>query len=321
MTPGSRASSWFAPAPPTVAIEIAARRVTVVELGRAGGGAVVSAHATEALPPDAVVPGLINENIAAPAVVADALRRALDRAGLRSTRRAALIVPDSTARVSLLPFEQLPARPADLDQLIRWQLKKATGFPLIDAQVSHFVAHAEGSTTTIAAMVARRTVIAEYEAVAAAAGIQAGVVDLASLNVMNAIMAAGATVSGDWLVVCLAAEATTLAILRGQQLMFYRHRAAVDEEPLSALVHQTAMFHEDRLGGTKFGRVWLCGAGLLDGRADQVRKEIGDRLSVPVENVDVRPAAELRDRAGAGPDILDALAAPVGMLLRERKAA
>ncbi|HEX5216175.1 MAG TPA: pilus assembly protein PilM [Vicinamibacterales bacterium] len=320
MTPGSRSSSWFAPAPPTVAIEIAARRVTVVGLGRSGGGSVVAAHASEALPDDAVVPGLTTDNIPTPAVVVDALRRALERAGLRSTRRAALIVPDSVARVSLLPFEQLPGRQADLDQLIRWQLKKATPFPIDDAQVSYFVAHAEGAVTTMAAVVARRAVVMQYEAVAAAAGVQAGVVDLASLNVMNTIMAAGATGPGDWLVVCLAAEATTLSILRGQQLMFYRHRTAVDEEPLSALVHQTAMFHEDRLGGTKFGRVWLCGAG-VSARADQLRHEIGDRLGVPVETVDVRPAADLTDRAGVGPEILDALAAPVGMLLRERKAA
>ena len=318
MTSGSRSTSWLAPAPPTVAIEIAARRVTVVQLGQAGGGEIVAAHASEALPADAVLPGLTTDNILEPQAVVDALRRALDRAGLRSTRRAGLIVPDSIARLSLLPFEQLPARQADLDQLIRWQLKKATPFPIDDAQVSHFVAHVEGSVTTMAAIVARRAVVAQYEAVAAAAGVQTGVVDLASLNVMNTIMGAGASVPGDWLVVCLAAEATTVAILRGQQLMFYRHRTAVDEEPLSALVHQTAMFHEDRLGGTKFARVWLCGGG-SSARVDQLRREIGDRLSVPVETVDLRPAAGLRD--GASPDLLDALAAPVGMLLRERKVA
>ena len=316
MTSGSRSTSWLAPAPPTVAIEIAARRVTVVELGRSGGGAVVAAHATEALPADAVMPGLTTDNIPQPAIVVDALRRALDRAGLRSTRRAGLIVPDSIARLSLLPFEQLPGRPADLEKLIRWQLKKATPFPIDDAQVSHFVAHVDGPVTTMAAIVARRAVVAQYEAVAAAAGVQTGVVDLASLNVMNTIMSGGATAPGDWLVVCLAAEATTLAILRGQQLMFYRHRTALDEEPLSALVHQTAMFHEDRLGGTRFARVLLCGGG-TGGRIDQLRQEIGGRLGVAVETVDLRSAAG--DRAGA--DVLDALAAPVGMLLRERKAA
>lgn len=313
------AASWLAPAPPTVAIEIASRRVTVVEVSR--GAAAVSAHASEALPPEAVVPALGGVNVQNPGLVTDALKRALDRAGLRSTSRAALVVPDSVARVTLLTFEQLPARAADLDQLIRWQLKKATPFPIEEAQVSSFKAHTAGTATAMAAIISRRDVIAQYEAVAGAAGIHAGIVDLASVNVLNALLGAGMAGAGDWLLVTLAPEATTLAIMRGQELMFYRHRAAVEEEPLSALVHQTAMYHEDRLGGSRFDRVWLCGAALLPGGADLARREITDRLGVPVEAVDVRPAAELRDRAGASPELLDALAAPIGVLLRERKAA
>ena len=100
--------------------------------------------------------------------------------------------------------------------------------------------------------------------------------------------------------------------------MFYRHRTAVDDETLSALVHQTAMYHEDRLGGQSFDRVWLCGAGA---GADEARWQISSRLGMAVESVDVRPAADVRDRAVATPEVLDALAAPVGLLIRERRAA
>ncbi len=102
--------------------------------------------------------------------------------------------------------------------------------------------------------------------------------------------------------------------------MFYRHRTAVDEEPLGALVHQTAMYHEDRLGG-RFARVWLCGGTFVGSSAEMARDEISDRLGVPAEVVDVRPGAELRDRMHASVDMLDLLAAPVGVLLRDRKAA
>jgi hypothetical protein len=173
----------------------------------------------------------------------------------------------------------------------------------------------------MASVVARRDVIAQYEAIVTAAGLHAGIVDLASFNVMNAVIGAGAAGQGDWLVVSIAPEATTLAIMRGQELMFYRHRANVEEEPLGALVHQIAMYHEDRLGGSKFARVWVCGAALADGGADHARREITGQLGVPVEAVDIRPAAALSDRVSASPDLLDALAAPVGVLLRERKAA
>jgi len=320
MRPPLRSSSWLTPPAPTVAVEIASRRVTVVEIGASAGGAVVTAFATEPLPEGAIAPALTGVNIANVEVVADGLRRALDRAGLRSARKAALIVPDGVARLSLLPFEQLPPRASDLEQLVRWQVRKATPFPIEEAQVSHFVANNENGTT-LAAVVARRDVIAQYESVTSAAGIHAGVVDLASLNVMNAVMAAGAAATGDWLLVCLAVEGTTLAILRGQQLLFYRHRAAVDEEPLSALVHQTAMYHEDRLGGSKFARVWLSGSALVSAGVEDLRRDISERLGLAADTVDIRPAADVRDRVSATVDVLDALAAPVGVLLRDRKAA
>lgn len=316
-------SSFFAPAPPSVAIEIARGRVAVAALGRTSGKHSVTAYATEDLPTDAVTPALTGVNIPDVAVVANALKQALDRAGLRSTSRAALIIPDSTTRVSLLTFDQVPPRAADLDQLIRWQLKKATPFPIDEAQISHFAAgQAAGGGASVAAMAARRDVIGQYEAVTAAVGVHAGVVDLASFSVMNAVIGAGAASAADWLIVHLAADATSLAILRGADLLFYRHRLAVDQEPLSALVHQTAMYHEDRLGGGAFARVWLSGAG-ADGvdALRHAREDIAARLGVTVETVDIRPAAPLRDRIEATPDVLDTLAAPVGMLLREQRAA
>jgi len=316
----SAVSSIFAPPPPSVAIELASRRVTVVEIGRGAKGASVVGYASEPLPPQAIVPSATAANIPNPGAVAEALGKALERAGVRATKRAALIIPDSAARVALITLEQVPAKTADIDQLLRWQMKKGTPYPVEDAQLSWTVAHRTATATVMATTIARREVIAEYEAAATKVGVHAGLVDLASLNVMNAVIAANAASPSDWLLVTMAPEATTLAIGRGADLMFYRQRANAGEEPLSALVHQTAMYHEDRLGGTKFSRVWLCGGG-VGHDADLVRAEINKRLGVPVEAVDVRAAADLGGRVGASTDVLDALAAPLGVLLRDRKAA
>jgi type IV pilus assembly protein PilM len=303
-----------------VAIEIASRRITVAAWGSAAGRPAITGHASETLPEDAVVAAVAGTNIPNPSVITDALRRAFERAGLGSPKRAALIVPDAIARVSLLHFDSVPARPAELDQLVKWQLRKATPFPLEEAVVEHVPANAEGAGATYAAIVARRDVLAEYEAAVSAAGVHPGVVDLASFNIMNAVVGAGGAPAGDWLLVCLAREGTTIAILRGGALLFHRHRAAIDDEPLSALVHQTAMYHEDRLGGSAFERVWLSGAAIAGGDADRIRREISDRLGVSAATVDVRPAASVRDASVPSADVLDALAAPVGMLIREHAA-
>ena len=52
----------------------------------------------------------------------------------------------------------------------------------------------------------------------------------------------------------------TLAILRGPHLIFFRNRAAETDGTLADLVHQTAMYYEDRLSGGGFARVLLAGA-------------------------------------------------------------
>jgi Tfp pilus assembly PilM family ATPase len=300
--------------PPSVAIEIASRRVTVVELTSASTNGL--RHASEALPPGAVDPALTGVNIRQSDVVADALGRALDKAGLAGTRRAALVVPDSIARVSLVTLAELPARQADLDQVIRWQLRKSTPFPMESAVLSHFLAAREGEGATMATIVARTDVVTQYEAVVRAFGIHPGIVDLAGLNVMNAVMGSDIVPEGDWLLVHLSGEATTLAILRGSSLLFYRHRTAVDEESLGSLVHQTAMYHEDRLGGGTFSRVWISGD-----EAIQARHEVGQRLGLEASTVDIRGGMGLGRGFEATQELLDALAAPVGVLLREWRAA
>src|SRR5688572_32542193 len=95
---------------PATAIEIAGTRVTVVGLTNGPQGPVVHGWASEPLAPGAVVPSLTALNIVDAGAVKGALDRALSRAGLKA-RRAALVIPDLAAKVTLVPFDTMPARP------------------------------------------------------------------------------------------------------------------------------------------------------------------------------------------------------------------
>ena len=59
----------------------------------------------------------------------------LDRLSSRP-KRIALVLPDTVGKLSLVRFEKVPAKVEDLDQLIRWQVRKAAPFKIEDAQVS-----------------------------------------------------------------------------------------------------------------------------------------------------------------------------------------
>jgi type IV pilus assembly protein PilM len=317
----SRLPSFLASAPPSVGIEIASDRVTAVALGRQGGGYTVAGYAVERLMPGVVTPALNSINVHDEEAAATAVRSALEKLGTRA-RRVALVIPDTAAKVSLLRFEKVPGA-SDLDQLIRWQVRKAAPFKPEEAEISWVPASAlpEGGREFLVTL-ARRDIIESYERACAAAGAQAGIVDLATLNLINAVLAAPATApSEDWLVVHVAPEYATLAIVRGRDLIFFRTRQLETDADLADLVHQTAMYHEDRLGGSRFARVVLSGASARGADVgERARKGVEERLGVRVEPLDFRGGAAFVDRIAAGAELLDALAPAVGVVLRERVA-
>jgi hypothetical protein len=57
---------------------------------------------------------------------------------------------------------------------------------------------------------------------------------------------------GDWLIVHIRPEYTSIAIMRGSDLIFFRTAAEGDPEPLADVVHQTAMYYQDRLSVTAY---------------------------------------------------------------------
>jgi type IV pilus assembly protein PilM len=271
-----------------------------------------------------VTPSLTAPNIAQPRIVAAALRRVLDRLGGRP-KRIALAVPDSIAKVSFLRFEKVPDRTSDLDELVRWQVRKSAPFRVEDAQLTYLpgLRGDDGSTEFVVVM-ARKDIVREYEAVCEEAGVQAGIVDLATFNVINAVLAGTEPPQEDWLLVHVTPEDATMAILRAEHLVFFRNRAADGEASLADMVHQTAMYYEDRLSGSGFSRVMLAGGGSpgSDGSqdAEYLRLTLEQRLGTKVDPVDPRTAARLMDRITVNTDLLDTLAPLVGLLARERAA-
>src|SRR5262249_58459609 len=128
---------------------------------------------------------------------------------------------------------------------------------------------------------ARVDIVDSYMRACAEAGAEAGVVDLASLNLINAALAAGLEASGDMLLVHVAPDYATLAIVRDKHLIFFRMRQLDADADLADLVHQTAMYYEDRLYGAKFSRVVLSGAsGRGADAGERLRRTIEDRMAV-----------------------------------------
>lgn len=334
------AAGFFQTPPPDVAIEIDADHVAAARLvsrgGARAGRASFAAHAIEALPKSSVVPALAASNIADVPAVGRVIAQALSSLGGRP-RRVALVIPDTVAKVSLVRFDHVPPKLRDLEELVRWQIRKTAPFPLEEAVVSFTpghppahspragdpasgARHAEGGHEFVVSA-ARRDIVQQYEQACAHAGVHAGLVDLATFSIVNGVLAGSMAPAGDWLLVHVTPTYTTLTVIRDNHVIFFRNRADETEGTLTDLVHQTAMYYEDRLQGAGFARVMLAGGRAVAGGADALCRDLEQRLGLTIEAVDPRAAVSVVDRINASPELLDALAPLAGILLRERKVA
>jgi len=306
----------FTPSRPAVALEIASTRVSALRLG--SGSPPSATYAVEPLPAGLVVPSLTAPNVVDQVAVSAAVGRVLAAVG--GGRQVALVVPDSVAKVSLVRLEQVPTRLPELDAMLRFQVRKSVPFRTDDAQFTWTDGQdvAGGGHEYVVAL-ARRELIAQYETVVAAAGAHAGLVDLATFDLVNLVLASGAR-EDDWLLVHTAADYATLVIVRRGRVIFYRHRGADGEESLADLVHQASMYYEDRLSGRGLAGVYLAGA--AEGPegapgAEKARRALAERLNAKVESLDLSGMATLADRISASPGLVDQLAPLVGVLAGE----
>ncbi|MCC6162970.1 MAG: pilus assembly protein PilM [Acidobacteria bacterium] len=310
--------AWLRTPPPTLGLHLDAGRVTAVQVDRAGGATpVVRAVASAALPDGALVPSLTSTNILQRQAVVDALRAVVEQIGGRP-RRVAVAIADTAAKVSLLPFEQVPAQVRDLEQLVRLQLRKSVPFPVEDAQVTWARGGEHAGFITLVVTAMRRDLVEEYEQVCAEAGLQAGTIDLATFNVINlaSFGAQGTALPGDSLLVHVTATYASIAVLRDGALIFFRTRPHDAAEPVVDVVHQTRMFYEDRLAGQGFARVLLV-SGPDAPEREALARNLAGLFDTRVSPLSLDGIVGFSDRVTAGEGIVGALAAPAGLVLRE----
>ena len=311
---------WSSSRTADAAIEITGSRVSGAVLGVRGGRPAIEAVAAEALPGGAVTPAFASANLHDAGAVTAALGRVTARLGPR-IRSVALVLPDAVARVSLVRFDQVPARRDELAQLIHWQVRKGVPFPAEDTRVS-FVPGAGGAAgREFLVTAARASVVAEYERACAWAGLHAGIVDVASTAVLN-LRLAGGPISGDWLLVHVREDASTVAVLRGGDVLFVRTRTAGEPSGVGDFVHQTVMYYQDRLEGAGFQSVYVAGSGSGEWPIDLARRDIEERLNTPARLLEASTYVAVPPNLGAlDDDPRDVLTALAGMALRAREQA
>jgi hypothetical protein len=188
--------------------------VAAASVTRGPRGAKIGSRARAPLPPGALVPGPLDDNIARPQEVREALERVHRELGSNG-RRAELILPDGIARLSLLDVPE----GVRADEFARFRLPQGLPFAASEALVDGVAA----PPGRFLAAAIRRSVVRGYEAVAAAAGFAQERVGLLPLVALTPLLRR-AERSFTALAVVLGDAAFSLAYFDAGRLAFFRNR-------------------------------------------------------------------------------------------------
>jgi type IV pilus assembly protein PilM len=132
-----------------------------------------------------IAPGLNVPNVLNPEALRTALSGALGAVAGKS-RDVIVVLPDVAIRLMLIDFEALPAKPDEIEPVIRFRLKKSLPFDVDQAMLSYDVTRSNGSVRAVAA-VSPREIIEEYEKAFRDIGYEPGVVLPSSLAALGLV--------------------------------------------------------------------------------------------------------------------------------------
>jgi type IV pilus assembly protein PilM len=266
---------------PPVAVQVLPGRVSAVRLAPGGRGSegrpLLAAYREIPLAAGAVAPSLTKMNLPDPGPVAEAVAAALSEVAPRESRLS-LVVPDTTARVSILKFNRMPATRREVLELIRFRLQRVLPFRLEEAALDFQLLSNGAEEPEFLVALAQRTVLWQYERLLTGSERLPGQLDLESFNLVNLIAQSvpGAAAAGDEALVNLAPGYLSVLFFRDGRLSFCRTKALADEE--TAAERLVAALRRELASCAAYYREHLSGSGLS--RAI-LRMPEGDRRTLP----------------------------------------
>lgn len=309
------------PAWPPVALELDRGELACVRLRRKGGKAALESHAVRTLRSHAVGSSIFRPNMGDPEELAAKIRELLEATGTKPGR-VSLVLPDNLAKVSMVTLPERPASRKQLDEVLRFKLRRSVPFRLEDAVFSWQVIPDAARETTVLVAVMLRNVVEQYEAVVESLGAKPGLVDLCTPSIFNLCRGEIFAASAEGQDVALFNGARTyfsLLIVRQGRPIFFRCKtllAGDDDAPagfshsaLSRELVTSLSYYQEKLGGQGIGTTFVRTVSEPLARLTEILERSGFGRPVPVD-----PAAALALGEGIrlDPELAQRIAPAVG---------
>lgn len=220
----------------------------------------------------------LKENVADPDDFMKAVRALAGTQSARRRRDVGLILPDFSARISVLDFDNFPTDAKEQASLIRFRLKRSVPFDVETAAMSYAVQTNVAKKLDVVVVIAPLEIVARYESPFRTAGMNPGLVTTSSLAALELAPEGGLSVvaklTGRVLTVLIRDHAT-LKLVRCLEM------PASDLEDVAAVLIPTFVYAEDSMGGRP-DRLLLCG---FESRTEEAERRFQEELGVPVETM------------------------------------
>ncbi len=310
------------PVLPPVALELDRGELACVRLRRKGGRIALESHAVRTLRSHAVGSSIFRPNMKDPEELATKIRELLEATGTKPGR-VSLVLPDNLAKVSMVTLPDRPASRKQLDEVLRFKLRRSVPFRLEDAVFSWQVIPDGARETTVLVAVMLRSVVEQYESVVESLGAKPGLVDLCTPSIFNLCRSEIHAASAEGQDVALFNGAKTyfsLLIARQGRPVFFRCKTLLagddDEAPagfshaaLSRELVTSLSYYQEKLGGQGVGTTFVRTVSQPMERLSEILERSGFGRAVPVD-----PTAALSLGAGIrlDPETAQRIAPAVG---------
>jgi type IV pilus assembly protein PilM len=233
-------------APPLVGIDISSTAVKLLQLSQVGNRYRIESYAVEPLPPNAVV----EKNIVEVEAVGEAIRRAVQRSGIK-TRFAAAAVAGSAIITKVLPM-QADLSEDDLEGQIQAEANQYIPYPLEEVSLDFEVLGPVKDNPEMVniMLAASRTENVEMRAAALSlGGLTAKVIDVEAFAMENAfrLIADQMPAGRDGLVaiIDIGATMTTLNVLRNQRSIYTREQVFGGKQLTDEVMRRYGLSYEE----------------------------------------------------------------------------
>ncbi|MDQ6677960.1 MAG: hypothetical protein M3Z09_11750, partial [Acidobacteriota bacterium] len=168
--------------PPEFAFEISEQCIAMARTRAA------AALTFQDLPSGVISASPLRDNVLQPEAFAQAAMALVPTQTGRKRRTAALILPDYSARVSVLDFDSFPEKAEDQEALIRFRTRKSVPFDIDSAALSYWRQNSPGGAShEVVVALTPAEIITRYEAPFRAAGIHPGLITVSPLAALELV--------------------------------------------------------------------------------------------------------------------------------------